>query len=83
MIEKNVLDKPETIVAMRDVVAIKVDWSTGVDPEYQRRTKELFGIVGLPHLVVHKPGGQQSRVFTHLSTPKELIDAIKEARSSD
>jgi len=83
VIEKNVLDKPETIVAMRDVVAIKVDWSTGVDPEYQRRTKELFGIVGLPHLVVHKPGGQQSRVFTHLSTPKELIDAIKEAQGSE
>lgn len=79
VIERNVFEKPEAIVAMRDVIALRIDWSTGVDPAYMETTKKMFDITGLPHVVFHKPGGVRSEIKTHLSNPTELIDALKRA----
>lgn len=79
VIERNVFEKPEAIVAMRDVIAFRIDWSTGVDPEYQKTTQEMFDIVGLPHIVFHKPGGERSEIKTHLENPQELKAALERA----
>jgi thiol:disulfide interchange protein len=79
VIERNVFEKPESIYAMRNVIAFKVDWSTGVDPEYQRMTRELFDIKGLPHIVIHKPGGERSEVLNDLKSPEQLVSALKRA----
>ncbi|MCB8933463.1 MAG: thioredoxin family protein [Fimbriimonadaceae bacterium] len=79
VIEKNVFEKPEAIQAMKDVIALRIDWSTGVDPEYQKQTQKMFDIVGLPHIVFHKPGGERSEIKTHLSNAQELKDALRRA----
>lgn len=79
VIERNVFEKPEAIVAMRDVIALRIDWSTGVDEKYMEMTKKMFDITGLPHVVFHKPGGVRSEIKTHLANPTELIDALKRA----
>ncbi len=78
-IERNVFDKPEGIIAMRDVIALRIDWSTGVDPKYVETTEKMFDITGLPHVVFHRPGGERSEIKTHLANPAELIDALKRA----
>ena len=41
---------------------MKIDWSTGQDPEYIESTAKKFDIVGLPHLMFLKPGGTHQRV---------------------
>jgi thiol:disulfide interchange protein DsbD len=82
VIDKEVFAKPEVIVAMQNAVPIKVDWSTGVEGSFQDRTAELFGIVGLPHIVVFRPDGSQHRVFTKAMSPEEFLAAIREAASA-
>lgn len=79
VIERNVFEKPEAIVAMRDVIALRIDWSTGVDEAYMNLTREMFDIKGLPHVVFHRPGGERSEIKTHLASPAELIEALKRA----
>jgi len=78
-IDRQVFQQPEAIVAMRDVVALKVDWSTGVDPKYVEMTRKLFDIEGLPHIVFHRPGGERSEIKLHLESPRELIESLRKA----
>lgn len=80
-IEHAVFDKPEAIVALRNVVTMKIDLSTGVDPAYDEMVRKQFNIVGLPHIMLMKPGGEQARLFQdikQLPNPKVLIEALKE-----
>lgn len=80
-IEHAVFAKPEAIVALRNVVTMKIDLSTGVDPAYDEMVRKQFNIVGLPHIMLMKPGGEQARLFQDLKqlpNPKVLIDALKE-----
>jgi len=79
VIEANVLEKPETVAALKNSIAMRIDWSTGVDPLYQKWTADTFNIKGLPHLIVTRPGGSTSQVFNHLETPDELIRALRVA----
>lgn len=81
VIEAKVLKQPESVEALNSVVTLKIDWSTGVDPAYQKWTANTFDIKGLPHLIVAKPGGETSRVFNHLETPAELIAALNAVRT--
>jgi thiol:disulfide interchange protein len=82
VIERRVFNQPQSIVAMQDVIAFKVDWSTGVDEAYKKRTQELFDIVGLPHIVFYRPDGQRSEIKTHIATPAEFLEALKRAGAS-
>jgi thiol:disulfide interchange protein DsbD len=76
-IERNVFSKPEVIVALNKVNAMKIDWSTGVDPQYQEMTRKLFDIKGLPHFVFIKPGGEIVLVRNHLGSAQDLIDGLR------
>ncbi|MFW5697449.1 MAG: protein-disulfide reductase DsbD domain-containing protein [Fimbriimonadaceae bacterium] len=74
VIENNVFEKPEGILAMQDVFAIKVDWSTGTPEQYLDETSEEFGIAGLPHMVFIEPGDESRFDLQDLRDP----DALKE-----
>lgn len=71
-IEHNVFTKPEAIAATEDFVRLRIDWSTGVDEKYKQETAKQFNIVGLPHMVVAKPGGEIVSVFNELKSVEDL-----------
>lgn len=80
-IDHAVFEKPEAIVALRNVVTMKIDLSTGVDPAYDEMVRKQFNIVGLPHIMLMRPGGEQARLFQdikQLPNPQVLIDALRE-----
>lgn len=81
-IDDAVFKKPEGIAAMRNVVALRIDQSTGVDPKYVEMTTKLFDIKGLPHIRIIKPGGETLKVITgmdELKTPEQLKQYLQEA----
>ena len=82
-IENDVFNKPEGIAAMQNVVALRIDQSTGVDPKYVAMTNQLFGIKGLPHVEILKPGGDRVKVITgkdELDTPEQLKIYLAQAK---
>lgn len=80
VIERRVFRNPETVRRLEGRVALlKIDWSTGVDPAYMKRTAELFDIKGLPHIIVMKPGGEVSAVLHSLESPEVLVDVLRRA----
>lgn len=68
-IEHKTLSDPRVIVSMRDVVAFKMDASTGVDEEYIAATQRHFGWRSLPHIRFYDPQGK----LVHIQL--EFIDA--------
>jgi thiol:disulfide interchange protein DsbD len=80
VIEKTVLDTPEGVQALQGFVTMKIDWSTGQDPEYIDATAKKFGIVGLPHLMFFKPGGALVRTVHELRSVQDLEHLAREAR---
>ena len=81
-IDEAVFKKPAAIIALQDVVTMKIDLSTGVDPAYDEAVRKQFKIVGLPHIMLFKPGGEQIRTFSDLKqlpNPDVLVAALKEA----
>lgn len=81
-IDEAVFKKPAAIIALQDVVTMKIDLSTGVDPAYDEAVRKQFNIVGLPHIMLFKPGGEQIRTFSDLKqlpNPDVLVAALKEA----
>lgn len=81
-IDKAVFQKPEAIFALQNVVTFKIDLSTGVDPAYDEMVRKQFDIVGLPKIMLFKPGGEKLRDFNDLKqlpNPTVLIEALREA----
>lgn len=79
-IEHNVFSKAEAAEKLDSFVRFKVDWSTGVDPAYQEETKKRFNVVGLPHLVVVKPGGEIAGTTNQLKSVADLEQFLKKAQ---
>ena len=82
-IENAVFKKPEGIAAMQNVVALSIDESTGVDPNYIATANKTFGIQGLPHVEILAPGGKSVKVVTGLDqmdTPDKLKQYLALAR---
>ena len=83
-IENAVFNKPEGIAAMQNVVALRIDQSTGVDQKYVDMTDHLFNIKGLPHVEILKPGGASVKVVTgkdELDSPEKLKQYLAQAGS--
>lgn len=78
-IEHRVFTQPEAIEATKDFVRLKIDWSTGVDEKYKQETAKQFNIVGLPHMVVAKPGGEVVAVFNELKSVAELKEHLSKS----
>ncbi len=78
-IEREVFNTPRGIVALNQVVAMKIDWSTGVDQAYKDKTAKMFDIVGLPHLVILKPGGERSDIKNGMHSVDELEAVLRKA----
>ncbi|HRF59725.1 MAG TPA: cytochrome c biogenesis protein CcdA [Fimbriimonadaceae bacterium] len=81
-IDEAVFKKPAAIVAMRDVIALKIDLSTGVDPAYDEAVRKQFNIVGLPHIMLFDGSGKEVAKFMdidELPNPEVLIDNLKKA----
>ncbi len=79
VIEKEVFEDPRFIGATQDIVLLKVDHSTGVDPKYIEETTKMFGVRGLPHMVIAKPGGDISLTFNELHSVAELEEFFVKA----
>lgn len=79
VIERTVFSDPRFIGLTQDVVLLKIDWSTGVDPEYREFTRKKFDIKGLPHLVFMKPGGETVSVLNSLHSIEELEAELRKA----
>jgi thiol:disulfide interchange protein DsbD len=77
VIENNVFNKPEGILAMQDVYAIKVDWSTGTPDQYLDETSEEFDIAGLPHMVFIEPGDESRFDLQDLRDPAQLKENLR------
>ncbi len=78
-LDDRVFAQPESVVAMRNVLSFKIDWSTGVDPHYKDMTAKLFNIKGLPHVEILKPGGERSEERDSIQDPADLIQSLKKA----
>ncbi|MBI3721177.1 MAG: thioredoxin family protein [Fimbriimonas ginsengisoli] len=78
-LDERVFLRPEAVAAMQNVVTLRIDWSTGVDPAYEVWTAKLFGIKGLPHVEILKPGGERSEARDTLDSPDDLIAALRRA----
>lgn len=81
-IDNLVFKQPAGIAAMKNVVALRIDQSTGVDPKYVEMTTKLFDIKGLPHVQIFRPGGESYKVITGidgLKTPAQLQQYLQEA----
>lgn len=57
-IEHKTLSDPRVIVSMKDVIAFRMDASTGVDEEYIAATQKHFGWQSLPHIRFYDPEGK-------------------------
>lgn len=79
VIDAKVFKNPDGVAAVEGVQTLKIDWSTGVDPAYRDMTAKQFGIVGLPHIVFQRPGGETSRVVNDLPSVEELKKHLAEA----
>lgn len=79
VIERNVFQNPQARSLLSQAFLMKIDWSTGVDPAYKEKTAAMFGIKGLPHIVVQKPGGETSVVLASLHSVAELREALRGA----
>lgn len=79
VINRTVFETPEGRELLASATLLKIDWSTGVDPEYQKRTAERFNIVGLPHIVFFKPGGEEHKTVKSLHSTAELRDLLRGA----
>lgn len=79
VIEANIFNTPRGIHALNQVVAMKIDHSSYVDPEYIQRTREKFDIYALPHFIIMKPGGEVLEVRKTLHSIDELEDLLRRA----
>ncbi|MCW5936115.1 MAG: thioredoxin family protein [Fimbriimonadaceae bacterium] len=77
--DKNVFRTPQGIAALNEVVALKIDHSTGVDPAYIDATTKEFNIVGLPHFMTFKPGGEKLDTRFEIHNVEELKTLLRKA----
>jgi thiol:disulfide interchange protein DsbD len=80
-IEQNIFSRQDVVDAMAGVVALRIDWSTGVSKDYIRETQERFNISGLPHIIVQRPGGENLAVLNSIRNPQAFISLLQSARS--
>lgn len=80
-IERDVFSRQDVVDATEGIVALKIDWSTGVSRDYIRETQERFNIAGLPHIIVQRPGGEDVAVLNAIHNPQAFIDLLQSARS--
>lgn len=78
-IENKVFKTPEGLVALSNVVTMRIDWSTGVDQKYVSETAKRFKIVGLPHIVFAKPGGEDEFAVFELASVEDLKRHLRRA----
>jgi thiol:disulfide interchange protein DsbD len=81
-IENAVFKPREGVDAMKGVVPLRIDMSTGVDPKYIENARKRFDIKGLPHIIFFAPGGKQSSVvngYQQLDTVEKLKDHLRRA----
>lgn len=79
VIEHEVFDDPKFISVAKGFALLRIDHSTGVDPSYIESTTKQFGIRGLPHMVIAKPGGEMVMSFNELHSVAELDEIFKKA----
>ena len=79
VIEHEVFDDPKFITVTKGFVLLRIDHSTGVDPAYIEATTKQFGIRGLPHMVIAKPGGEIAMTFNELHSVSDLDGLFKKA----
>ena len=78
-IERDVFKSPEGLVALSGVYLMSIDWSTGVDPAYEKMTRERFKISGLPHVVFMGPGGKDEFSVNDITSVEELKQHLRKA----
>jgi thiol:disulfide interchange protein DsbD len=78
-IKEQVLDTPKGKAVLANVATIKVDLSTGVDPAFEKHVREKFKIVGLPHLMFFKPGGEPVKTVSKLESVEELKKLLEQS----
>ncbi len=81
-IDRKVFQTPRGLTALRDVVALKIDHSTGVDQAYIDATTKRFGIVGLPHIMFFRPGGDLVATKNELADVAELEAVLRQSGAS-
>ena len=77
--EKHVFKSPEGLALLSGVYVMEIDWSTGVNREYEKMTRERFDIHGLPHIVFMKPGGLDEFAVRGIRSADELKQLLVRA----
>lgn len=78
-IEHKTLSDPRVIVSMRDVVAFKMDASTGVDEAYIEGTQKHFGWQSLPHIRFYDPQGQLVHIQLEFINADGWLEILEKA----
>ncbi|MCW5946956.1 MAG: thioredoxin family protein [Fimbriimonadales bacterium] len=78
-IEHKTLSDPRVIVSMRDVVAFKMDASTGVDDAYIEATQKHFGWKSLPHIRFYNPSGELVHIQLEFINVDGWLDILEKS----
>jgi thiol:disulfide interchange protein DsbD len=76
-VEHKTLSDPRVIVSMRDVVAFKMDASTGVDDAYIEATQKHFGWKSLPHIRFYNPSGELVHIQLEFINADGWLDILE------
>lgn len=78
-IEHKTLSDPRVIVSMRDVVAFKMDASTGVDDAYIEATQKHFGWKSLPHIRFYNSSGELVHIQLEFINADGWLDILEKS----
>jgi thiol:disulfide interchange protein DsbD len=78
-IDRDIFQTARAVRATQNVVALKIDHSTGVDPAYIEATTRQFGVTGLPHIEYLRPGGERSEVVFDVRSIDEFEASLRRA----
>lgn len=81
-IDKAIFQSARGVRAASNIVALKIDHSTGVDPDYIAATTKQFKVVGLPHIVYLRPGGEESETVYEIATIDAFESSLRKAGAS-
>lgn len=78
-IEHKTLSDPRVIVSMRDVVAFRMDASTGVADEFIKATQHHFGWQSLPHIRFYNAQGELIHIQKEFINVEDWLENLKKA----
>lgn len=76
--ERLVLEQPEVLATLKDVVTMRGDWTK--PDEKIAGFLSAHGRYGIPFIIIYGPGAREGIVLPEILTPNRVIEALRQAR---